>query len=236
MRIAYYLLVLAKRTGSWADDYLGIKSASVIVIFFLAVLLLISAMLSLVTSPLFFLSADERTFIEKYQYSLIPYISEERELIGEFPMPCSAAYITCDYGDRTHPIWGWHERHTGIDFGTIHHEDISTIADGVVEEVGIDKAFGRYVTIKHEDDERGEFYSFYAHLSVINVVENQKVKQHQVIGHEGGEPDSLDEPVGYSTGHHLHFEIRLSPEYGSDVDPEEFLSEPEDEEDEDTEE
>ena len=64
MRIAYYLLVLAKRTGSWADDYLGIKSASVIVIFFLAVLLLISAMLSLVTSPLFFLSADERTFIE----------------------------------------------------------------------------------------------------------------------------------------------------------------------------
>ncbi len=236
MRFAYYMFVLANKISKLSEDCLGLRSASILTLISLLVLLLMSLILALITAPVGILSIEERAFIEKYQYSLIPYISEERELIGEFPMPCSAAYITCDYGDRTHPILGWHERHTGIDFGTIHHEDISTIADGVVEEVGIDKAFGRYVTIKHDDDERGEFYSFYAHLSVINVVENQKVKQHQVIGHEGGEPDSLDEPVGYSTGHHLHFEIRLSPEYGSDVDPEEFLSEPEDEEDEDTEE
>ena len=65
-------------------------------------------------------------------------------------------------------------------------------------------------------------YSFYAHLSQVNVEKGQKVKQGEVIGLEGGNPAEDPNP-GNSTGRHLHFEIRTSPEYGADVDPNEYI-------------
>ncbi len=64
-------------------------------------------------------------------------------------------------------------------------------------------------------------YSFYAHLSEINVQEGQTVSQGQVIGLEGG--DISDSNPGYSTGHHLHFEIRSDSGYGNDIDPNNYI-------------
>ena len=65
-------------------------------------------------------------------------------------------------------------------------------------------------------------YSFYAHLSRIDVKVKDTVKQGQVIGLEGGAPESDPNP-GSSTGHHLHFEIRKSSGYGNDVDPTNYI-------------
>ena len=71
--------------------------------------------------------------------------------------------------------------------------------------------------------ENGEtIYSFYAHLSRIDVKEGEKVTQGQVIGLEGGDPTTDDNP-GSSTGHHLHFEIRKASGYGNDIDPNKYL-------------
>ena len=65
-------------------------------------------------------------------------------------------------------------------------------------------------------------HSFYAHLSKINVKAGDKVTQGQVIGLEGGDPN-LDSNPGYSTGHHLHFELRSASGYGNDIDPNDYI-------------
>lgn len=75
--------------------------------------------------------------------------------------------------------------------------------------------------IKHEIE--GEiFYSFYAHMSRVDVVIDQGVEQGDIIGLEGGDPKT-DPNVGNSTGHHLHFEIRIKSGYGSDIDPNVYI-------------
>jgi len=65
-----------------------------------------------------------------------------------------------------------------------------------------------------------EFYSFYAHLSRIDVAQGQTVSQGQVIGLQGGA--KTDPGHGSSTGSHLHFEIRLSSN-GNFQNPREYI-------------
>ena len=60
-----------------------------------------------------------------------------------------------------------------------------------------------------------------AHLSRINVQAGDKVKQGKIIGLEGGA--STDPNHGDSTGHHLHFEIRMKSGYGNHVNPTDYI-------------
>lgn len=168
-----------------------------------------------------------------------PYILETSttNCNGRFPMPLEGI-ITSDYGMRIHPITGIYSKHTGIDISGKHRDNVIAIYDGVVTIAEIQKGFGNCVEIKHEivtyktvtDEEGNEktikhtevFYSFYAHLSRIDVVEGMKVMQGNVIGIEGGDPKK-DPNAGSSTGHHLHFEIRKKSGYGNDVNPKSYL-------------
>ena len=136
----------------------------------------------------------------------------------DFVMPLNCEYtITSKYGERIHPTTGVTKKHTGIDLSGIHHTEILAVADGEITYAGVQNGFGNCVEIKHVVN--GEtIYSFYAHLSKINVNAGESVKQGQVIGLEGGDPESDPNP-GNSTGHHLHFEIRKTSGYGNDVDP-----------------
>ena len=140
----------------------------------------------------------------------------------DFIVPMSCSYtITSEYGTRTHPVTGEVKKHTGIDLGGTHHTEIFAVADGEVTFSGVQNGFGNCVEIKHVVN--GEtIYSFYAHLSKIDVQVGEKVTQGQVIGLEGGDPDSDPNP-GYSTGHHLHFEIRNASGYGNDIDPTKYI-------------
>ena len=139
-----------------------------------------------------------------------------------FVEPLKSTYtITSEYGTRVHPTTGEVKKHTGIDLAGTHHAEVISIADGEVTYAGVQKGFGNSVEIKHIVN--GEtIYSFYAHLSRIDVQKGQKVKQGETIGLEGGDPKT-DPNVGNSTGHHLHFEIRKASGYGNDIDPKNFL-------------
>jgi len=130
---------------------------------------------------------------------------------GTYSMPIETDYgytITSEFRYRTHPVTGVYKLHSGIDMVGKIHGNILAVADGEIVWAGIRGAYGNCVNIKHTDIEGNTFYSFYAHLSQINVIEGQTVTQGQVIGLQGGA--ASDPGHGSSTGSHLHFEIRLS--------------------------
>lgn len=101
--------------------------------------------------------------------------------------------------------------HTGVDFPVPTGTSVKAVASGRVVSSGWAGAYGYEVVIRHEDGR----YSQYAHLSALNVKEGQSVSSGQRIARSGS--------TGNSTGPHLHFEIRLGPGYGSDIDPLAYL-------------
>lgn len=134
-----------------------------------------------------------------------------------FILPITCDYkITSDYGVRIHPITGVEKKHTGIDIGGEHHTEILSVADGEVTFSGVQNAYGNCIEVKHIVN--GEtIYTFYAHLSERKVEVGDKVAQGQVIGLEGGNPESDPNP-GMSTGHHLHFGIRKLDSTNTKID------------------
>jgi hypothetical protein len=91
-----------------------------------------------------------------------------------------------------------------IDFSINSGTPILAAADGkIIDKIAWHKTYGGLVKIKHANN-----VSWYGHLKVINVHINQQVYQGQQIGLSGG--DSGDFGRGYSTGAHLHFEVRNS--------------------------
>ncbi|MEV6852262.1 transglycosylase family protein [Streptomyces microflavus] len=101
--------------------------------------------------------------------------------------------------------------HTGVDFPVPTGTSVKAVASGRVVSAGWAGAYGYEVVIRHEDGK----YSQYAHLSALHVSEGQSVSGGQRIARSGS--------TGNSTGPHLHFEVRLGPGYGSDVDPLAYL-------------
>lgn len=110
--------------------------------------------------------------------------------------------ITTYFGGRTpfQPTGG----HTGIDIATAYRTAIAASADGKVSFVGESLGYGNNVRIDHG----GGYLTLYAHLAEFAVSSGESVRGGQTIGYEGGYPG---EPgAGWSTGPHLHFEIRDS--------------------------
>lgn len=110
----------------------------------------------------------------------------------------------------------WSHKHSGQDFACPVGTPVKAVHDGVVVKAGPNgagdgPAYGNAIVIKHAD----RTYSQYAHLSKIKVSIGQKVAKGALIGLSGN--------TGNSTGPHLHFEIRTTPNYGSAVNPVTFL-------------
>src|SRR5699024_2890252 len=97
------------------------------------------------------------------------------------------------------------------------------VEKGSIVFAGVQQGYGNCVEIKHTTDSGTTYYTFYAHLARIDVVEGQEVEQGTIIGIQGGDPDRDPNP-GYSTGSHLHFEIRMSKN-GDFVNPREYFME-----------
>ncbi|MEV5316958.1 M23 family metallopeptidase [Streptomyces sp. NPDC052687] len=110
----------------------------------------------------------------------------------------------------------WQSTHSGQDFAVPTGTKVVAAHGGTVVKAGGNgagdgPAYGNAVVIKHGNGT----YSQYAHLSTINVRIGQIVKTGQQIARSGN--------TGNSSGPHLHFEIRTSPNYGTAIDPVAFL-------------
>ena len=128
--------------------------------------------------------------------------------------------ITSEYGYRVDPIYGDTRFHSGIDLVGTHHGNIYAVEDGEVTYAGVQSGYGNCVEIKHIVN-GVTIYSFYAHLSQINVTVGEFVNQGTIIGIEGG---ALTDPNhGTSTGHHLHFELRSASGSGNSLNPHDYL-------------
>lgn len=90
--------------------------------------------------------------------------------------------------------------HTGLDIAAASGTPIGAADAGIISitNFGWGGGYGNYVVITHGNG----YSSLYGHLSGIAVGQGQPVRRGQVIGYEGS--------TGYSTGPHLHFEIRLN--------------------------
>ena len=128
---------------------------------------------------------------------------------GTFPMPVNNATVTSEFGTRIHPVTGKRSFHTGIDLASTWHSNIMSVANGKIVFAGVKIGYGNCIEIEHKTDSGTIYYTLYAHLARIDAIEGQEVQQGSVIGIQGGDPKRDPNP-GYSTGSHLHFEVRLS--------------------------
>lgn len=109
--------------------------------------------------------------------------------------------ITSPFGYRVHPIFHSRIFHSGIDIGAGYGTAIKASNTGKVIMAGWYGGYGKVVIIDHGIVRGQPVTTLYGHMSVINVSQGQKVNQGQIIGKVG--------TTGYSTGPHLHFEVRI---------------------------
>lgn len=120
--------------------------------------------------------------------------------------------ITSPYGMRTHPVTGRRMMHRGVDVGG--RFPVTAAGDGVVVHVGWSpKGGGHVVIIRHDNPAVHTVY--YHGRTATKLAKGARVKAGEFIYESGS--------TGMSTGDHLHFEVRRSRTFGTDVDPMPYL-------------
>jgi murein DD-endopeptidase MepM/ murein hydrolase activator NlpD len=108
------------------------------------------------------------------------------------------------YGLRTDPADGHSVNHLGFDLAAKAGTEVAAAARGTVVHAGPAGTYGYLVTLRHDNG----FETRYAHLSSVDVKVGDLVEAGADLGKVGS--------TGYSTGPHLHFEIRHD---GKPIDP-----------------
>lgn len=107
--------------------------------------------------------------------------------------------ISSKYGYR----WNNTDYHFGIDITGKKGQNIYAAESGKVVKTGyISGGYGNYIVIKHNNG----YYTLYAHCNSIKVKKGATVSRGQVIATIG--------TTGYSTGPHVHFEVRKTDKLG----------------------
>ena len=113
-----------------------------------------------------------------------------------------AGPITSPYGWRVHPIFKSRTFHSGIDIGGANNGAVQASNSGKVIYAGWYGGYGKVVIIDHGMYNGAKVTTLYAHLNSWAVNVGQYVSRGQIIGREG--------TTGYSTGPHVHFEVRVN--------------------------
>jgi len=127
-----------------------------------------------------------------------------------WPLPaCGFSCITQGFGCSTLYLEPYdascpypHRIHTGIDIAGPYHSAVVAADTGIIYLYPWSTGYGNYIIIFH-----GNGYStHYGHLAgFANVQSGQIIARGDLIGYEGS--------TGWSTGPHLHFEVRTNNNY-----------------------
>jgi murein DD-endopeptidase MepM/ murein hydrolase activator NlpD len=121
---------------------------------------------------------------------------------GEMMWPVPGQYkITSPFGNRLHPISKQYKMHTGIDISGPKGTPVVAAQTGTVVYANWFGSYGKAIIVDHG----GGITTLYAHNDTINVSVGSVVKK--------GDNIALLGSTGYSTGPHLHFEVRINGEY-----------------------
>ncbi len=130
-------------------------------------------------------------------------------------------YISSNYGWRRHPVFKSRRFHSGVDIAGRNRSSIKAANQGKVIYSGWYGGYGKVVIVDHGTMSQNmyggrytkkKFSTLYAHMYNTAVKKGDYVRKGQVVGYEG--------TTGYSTGPHLHFEIRIN---GKHTNPNYFV-------------
>jgi hypothetical protein len=146
------------------------------------------------THPLDQLAAEERqlTSLLRLRQGCQPGATPRR---GALAHPLPGARQTGTYGQRTHPVYGRPQFHTGVDYAG--GSTARAAGAGTVLEARTRTGYGLTVVIDHGNG----VATTYSHLARAAVGVGQSVSTGQAIGTVGRS--------GFATGAHLHFEVRV---------------------------
>ncbi len=128
---------------------------------------------------------------------------------GEFIWPAPGySTITSRFGMRFHPVLKVSNLHKGNDIAMPTGSYVVASNDGVVIQATYTTGYGNMIMIDHG----GGITTLYGHASELIAKTGQTVKKGDLIMKAGS--------TGWSTGPHLHFEVRIN---GTPIDSLEFL-------------
>lgn len=110
--------------------------------------------------------------------------------------------ITSPFGWRRHPIFNSRSFHSGVDIGGPYNGNVRASNAGKVIYSGWYGGYGKVVILDHGQVNGIPTTTLYAHLNSARVTPGEYVSKGQVVGYEG--------TTGYSTGPHVHFEVRVN--------------------------
>jgi murein DD-endopeptidase MepM/ murein hydrolase activator NlpD len=129
------------------------------------------------------------------------------ETDGIFGWPIRGA-INSDFGPRIHPIFGTVRQHNGLDMDGNAGDPAVSAGRGVVVMAEGRGGYGNLVVVDHGNG----LATLYAHLTAWAVRPGDVVERGALVGYVGS--------TGFSTGPHLHWEVRVM---GVPVNPYPFL-------------
>ena len=154
-------------------------------------------------------SEREDQFIRSVIKQCDPAVAMQLPAVVELSWPLAGPMkVTSPYGERMHPIIGEEAFHRGVDLRARYGSPILAPADGVVLYTGSTTEYGNMLVVLHGSG----IATVYGHLWKFAVHSYERVKKGQLLGYTGN--------TGFSTGPHLHFEVRQD---GEPTNPLEWL-------------
>jgi len=159
------------------------------------------------------LESDVRRKIAREKEQHAELMEKEGIIIFSWPVPLEG--ITCEFHAPDYPYRHWIGEHSGIDLRAAQGTAIRAPASGYVARAKHAGLGYSYIMIIHNES----FSTVYGHVSEIFVEEDEYIKRGTIIGRTGGLPGTSG-AGRFSTGPHLHFEVRLD---GIPINPKDYL-------------
>lgn len=148
------------------------------------------SVLALILGVIFCLTASAKSGPSGRDYWIERYLSVS--------YPLKSVKVSSHFGKRKDPFTGEVSHHSGLDLQA-HYEEVFSMFDGIVENVGSDSRSGNYIILRH-----GEYTVSYCHLSEVTARKGDELIAGDPVGYTGS--------TGRSTGPHLHITCKYKGE------------------------